>query len=181
MSSSLSAWPRDVALDFLSGGGELGALMRAKDWSATPFGLPETWSRNVKAAVSICLNSRFPLLLWIGPELRIVYNDAYIPFLGAAKHPAMLGEPGRTAWSEIWPAIGPMHDAVRAGRATWVEHYQMFFARRVRHEEVYVTFGYSPILDEGGRTIEGIFCACYETTAEVIRERRLSTLRHLGA
>ncbi|MEA1835120.1 response regulator [Methylobacterium durans] len=73
-----------------------------------------------------------------------------------------------------------MHDEVQASRATWVEHYQMFFARRVPHEEVYVTFGYSPILDESGHRIEGVFCACYETTEEVIRERRLSTLRHLG-
>lgn len=181
MTSDTPASPRDLSLAFLSGGGELGALMRAKDWSATPLGPPVSWSHNIKAAVSICLKSRFPILLWIGPELRIVYNDAYIPFLGEAKHPAMLGEPGRKAWREIWPAIGPMHDEVRAGRATWVEHYQMFFARRVRHEEVYVTFGYSPILDESGSTIEGIFCACYETTAEVIRERRLLTLRHLGA
>ncbi|MGH1588747.1 response regulator [Methylobacterium phyllosphaerae] len=181
MASSASALLLDAPLAFLKGGGELGALMRAKDWSDTPLGFPGTWSRSVKTAVSICLNSRFPILLWIGSDLRIIYNDAYIPFLGRAKHPAMLGEPGEKAWAEIWPAIAPMHDAVQANRATWVEHYQMFFARRVPHEEVYVTFGYSPILDENGRGIEGVFCACYETTEEVIRERRLSTLRHLGA
>ncbi|MFC0373477.1 ATP-binding protein, partial [Methylobacterium isbiliense] len=181
MNSDTSVLNRGGPLDFLNGGGELGALMRAKDWSSTPLGLPETWSQTIKVAISICLNSRFPILLWIGDELRIIYNDAYIPFLGEAKHPAMLGEPGRTAWSEIWPAIAPMHDQVRAGRASWVEHYQMFFARRVPREEVYVTFGYSPILDDSSRGIEGVFCACYETTEEVIRERRLSTLRHLGA
>ncbi|MGY2047981.1 response regulator [Methylobacterium sp. JK268] len=181
MISDTSALTTDVPLAFLSGGGELGELMRSKDWSATPLGPAEFWSRNVKTAVSICLNSHFPILLWIGDELRIIYNDAYISFLGEAKHPAMLGQPGLTAWSEIWPAIAPMHDEVQARRATWVEHYQMFFARRVPHEEVYVTFGYSPILDESGRSIEGVFCACYETTEEVIRERRLSTLHHLGA
>ena len=166
---------------FLSGGGEMAALMRGKDWSATPLGLPDTWSQSIKRAVSICLNSYSPILLWLGPELRIVYNDAYIPFLGEAKHPAMLAEPGRVAWGEIWPAISPMHDEVLAGRATWVEHYQMFFARRLPREEVYVTFGYSPILGEDNRTVEGVFCACYETTNEVIRERRLSTLSSLCA
>ena len=80
---------------WLAGGGEMGARMRAKDWSATPLGYPATWPRSVKTAVSICLNSRSPILLWLGPELRIVYNDAYIPFLGDTKHPAMLGATGR--------------------------------------------------------------------------------------
>ena len=135
---------------WLAGGGEMGARMRAKDWSATPLGSPETWPQSVKTAVSICLNSRFPILLWLGPELRIIYNDTYIPFLGDRKHPAMLGAPGREAWGEIWGIIGPMHEEVAAGRATSVEHQLMFFARRLprlrvglhivrRHAQLHVT------------------------------------------
>src|SRR3984893_9784999 len=87
---------------WLAGGGEMGGRMRAKDWSASPLGHPETWPQSVKTAVSICLNSRVPIALWLGPELRLIYNDAYIPFLGETKHPAMLGAPGREAWGEIW-------------------------------------------------------------------------------
>ena len=55
---------------FLSGGGEVGALMRSKDWSVTPLGVPETWSVSIKTAVDVCLQSRFPILLWLGPELQ---------------------------------------------------------------------------------------------------------------
>jgi PAS domain S-box-containing protein len=168
-------------LAWFSGGGEMGALMRAKDWAGTPLGAPETWSQSIKTAVSICLNSRFPILLWIGPELRILYNDTYIPFLGETKHPAALGAAGREVWGEIWSTVGPMHEEVAAGRATSVEDQQMFFARRLPREEVYVTFGYSPILAPDGVTIEGVFCACTETTTKVIGERRLATLRALGA
>ena len=72
--------------------------MRAKDWSASPLGHRESWTQSVRTAVSICLNSRVPIALWLGPELRLVYNDAYIPFLGETKHPAMLGAPGQEAW-----------------------------------------------------------------------------------
>jgi hypothetical protein len=183
---SANAVSIDVGADleasaWLAGGGEMGARMRAKDWSATPLGSAERWPQSVKTAVSICLNSRFPIVLWLGPELRIVYNDTYIPFLGDTKHPATLGAPGREAWGEIWETVGPMHEEVAAGRATSVEHQLMFFARRLPREEVYVTFGYSPILGDDGRTIEGVFCACTETTAKIVGERRLATLRDLGA
>ena len=171
-SSTGSAW--------LAGGGEMGARMRAKDWEATPLGPIDTWSQSVKSAVSICLNSRFPIVLWMGPELRVLYNDTYIPFLGETKHPAALGAPGREVWGEIWSTIGPMHEEVAAGRATSVEDQQMFFARKLPREEVYVTFGYSPILAPDCADIEGVFCACTETTKKVIGEQRLATLRGLG-
>jgi hypothetical protein len=149
----------------------MGARMRAKDWSATPLGSAETWPQSVKTAVSICLNSRSPILLWLGPELRIIYNDTYIPFLGDTKHPAMLGATGLEAWGEIWDTIGPMHEEVAAGRATSVEDLQMFYARHLPREEVYATFGYSPILGDDGRTIEGVFCGCTETTGRIIGVR----------
>ncbi|MEM5786645.1 MAG: ATP-binding protein, partial [Syntrophobacteraceae bacterium] len=47
-------------------------------------------------------------------------------------------------------------------------------------EETYFTFSYSPIRSEGG-AVEGMFCACQETTEKVIGERRLKTLRELAA
>jgi PAS domain S-box-containing protein len=169
------------SLGWLAGGGEMGALIRAKNWSATSLGAPETWPQSIKTAVSICLNARVPIALWLGPELRLLYNDTYIPFLGETKHPAILGAPGREAWAEIWATIAPMHEEVAAGRATSVEDVQLFFARRLPREEVYVSWGYSPILAPDGFTIEGTFDACNETTAKVVGERRLATLRDLGA
>lgn len=174
-----------VSRDFTSLAGSLVAArwgrLRAKDWSATPLGHPKTWSRSIQIAVSICLNSRFPMLLWLGPELRLVYNETYLPVLGENKHPAALGTPGRQVWGEIWGTIGPMHEEVAAGRATSVDDLQLFFARRLPREEVYVTFGYSAILAADGVTVEGTFNVCIETTAKVVSERRLATLRDLGA
>jgi hypothetical protein len=79
---------------FLAGGGEIGALMRAKSWSDTLLGAPETWPDVLKMAVSICLNSRFPITLWWGPELVMLYNDAWRPVLRKTKHPVALGRPG---------------------------------------------------------------------------------------
>lgn len=52
--------------------------------------------------------------------------------------------------------------------------------RNLPREETYFTFSYSAILGATG-TVDGIFCACTETTARVIDERRLRTLRDLAS
>lgn len=179
MTASARMPPGGEAVDFLSGGGELGVLIREHDWSTT-LGPPQSWSTSVKTALSFCLHSRFPILLWVGADLRILYNDAYIPFLGKAKHPVMLGAPGREVWSEIWEDIAPMLAEAMAGRATWVEDYRFFFDRKLAREETYVTFSYSPIIIPGTDGVEGVFCVCTETTRRVVGERRLSTLHKLG-
>jgi len=104
---------------FLSDGGEMGERMRAFDWSTSSLGEPAGWPGTLKTAVSICLSSRFPMLLWWGPELTMIYNDPYAPILGD-KHPGALGSSGQSVWPEIWDVIGPMLAGVmERGEATW--------------------------------------------------------------
>src|SRR5262249_40400465 len=147
----------------------------------TPVGPVETWPQGLKAAVSICLGSRYPIVIWWGREdFTQFYNDAYIPILGITKHPGWLGRSGREGWSEIWPTMGPMWEGVFAtGQATWSEDFLYVLNRNLPREETYFTFSYSPIRDDTG-AVGGIFCACNETTGRVIGERRLRTLRDLG-
>jgi PAS domain S-box-containing protein len=168
-------------VSFLAGGGEMGERTRTLDWSQSPVGPPARWSQSLKTAVSICLGSRHPIVVWWGnPAYTQFYNDAYISFLGAHKHPAFLGRSGRECWSEIWPTIGPMLEGVYAsGEATWSEDLLLVLDRNLPREEAYFTFSYSPIRDDDG-AIGGIFCACSETTGRVLGERRLRTLRDLS-
>jgi signal transduction histidine kinase/CheY-like chemotaxis protein len=166
---------------FLAGGGEMGERMRSFDWARTTLGLPERWPPSLKAAVTLCLGSRFPIVIWWDREETIqLYNDAYISFLGPNKHPAFLGRSGRECWREIWDTMGPLWERVFAtGEATWSEDFLYVINRRVPREEGYFTFSYSPIRG-ATEAVEGIFCACYETTGKVVGARRLETLRRLG-
>jgi signal transduction histidine kinase len=168
-------------LSFLSGGGEMGARMRAFDWSSSPVGPAADWPQSLKTAVSICIGSRYPIVIWWGnPEYTMFYNDGYIPILGVTKHPGWLGRSGRDCWKEIWSTVGPMLESVfETGEATWSEDLLLVMERNISREENYFTFSYSPIRDEKGK-VPGIFCACYESTGQVIGERRLQTLRDLG-
>lgn len=160
--------------------GEAAALIRQKDWENTPLGPRSEWPQSLRTAVSICLHSRFPMLIWWGPRLVKIYNDAYRPMLGD-KHPAALGRPGREVWGEIWDIIGPMlRGVLERGEATWSEDQMLPLARYGFVEECYFTFSYSPIADESGG-VGGVFCAVTETTARVVGERRLQVLRDLSA
>jgi hypothetical protein len=157
---------------FLQGGGEMGELIRQKDWSKTAIGTPEDWPQSLRIAISIVLNSQFPMFVWWGPDLITFYNDSYRVIAGE-KHPAALGKPGPLVWAEIWNVVGPLADNVMTeGVSNWAEDQILYVNRRGYVEETYFTFSYSPVLDEAG-SIRGVFCACTETTEKVMASRRI--------
>ena len=159
---------------FLSGGGDMGNLMRSKDWSASLVGPPDTWPQSLRTTLSIILNSKFPMFLFWGPDLVCFYNDAYRPSLGnEGKHPNILGSRGEDYWQEIWPVIKPLIDQVLAGgEATWSEDQLIPIYRNGKMEDVYWTFSYSPVNDESGKPA-GVFVTCNETTEKVNTFRSL--------
>lgn len=150
---------------FLSDGGEMGALMRAHDWSSSPLGSPENWPHSLRTVVSLMLTSKFPMFIAWGPDLAFLYNDGYRPIFGA-KHPHALGLPFRQVWQEIWPDIEPLVTKALAGEATYHEDLHLVMERNGYPEDTWYTFSYSPVRDESGE-IAGMFCACTETTQEV--------------
>ena len=167
-------------LPFLDGGGVAGELARTVEWARTPLGPPGGWSQSLKTIVGVILQSRHPMFLWWGPELIQVYNDAYLPSFGAGKHPAAMGQRGRDCWQEIWPIIWPQIDDVMSRkRSSWNEDQLVPAFRNGRIEEVYWTYGYSPVLDDGGG-VGGVLVVCTETTSQVVVARRNRTMRSLA-
>jgi PAS domain S-box-containing protein len=170
--ASVSTRGFDVA--FLTGGGEMGALMREYDWASTPLGPPESWPLPLKTAVRLILNTGHPMYIWWGPDLRCFYNDAYRRTLGPERHPGSLGRPGLDVWAEIWHLIGPQVDFVVAGRGSiWDENRPLPITRYGRLDEIYWTYSYSPIDDETAPNgVGGVLVVCTETTAHVLAERQ---------
>ena len=177
---------RPTSADFLAGGGEMGALMRAYDWSRSPLGKPETWPQSLRTAVRILLNTNHPMFIWWGPDLIQFYNDAYRQTMGPERHPSALGQGGRKCWAEIWDIIGPQIQQVMSGRgATWHEDQLVPVTRYGKLEQVYWTYGFSPIDEDDG--IGGVLVVCRDVTDEhraaaKLREREaeLARVQQLG-
>ena len=95
------------------------------------------------------------MVVWWGDDLRFLYNDAYLPFLGE-KHPA-LAQPGAEVWTEIWETIGPMLTSVlNSAQATWSEDERLPMNRHGYWEETYWTWSFSPLHDDGGQVPRGV-------------------------
>jgi hypothetical protein len=163
-----------------AGSGEMAARMQSFDWSKTPVGPVEQWPQSLKTTVRIMLTSRYAMWMAWGPDLTFFYNDAYTPTLGN-KHAWALGEPASKTWTEIWSDIGPrIKRVLQTGEATWDEGLRLLLERSGYAEETYHTFSYSPLADDMG-VVSGMLCVVTEETERVIGERRLKTLRDLGA
>ena len=165
--------------DFLAGGGESGARMRAVDWSRTALGDPASWPRSLKTIVRMMLDSRYAMWMLWGPELTFFCNDAYLPTVGIRRDWVM-GARSDKVWAEIWPDVWPRIDQVLTrGESTWDEALLLFLERSGFPEETYHTFSYSPVYDDENR-IAGMLCVVTEVTERVQSERGLALLRGLS-
>ncbi|MFS8065091.1 MAG: ATP-binding protein [Byssovorax sp.] len=175
--AATGAAPHD-SLDWLVGGGEMGKLIRATDWSTTALGPLAAWPQSLRTMVSVCLASNFPMCLAWGPGFVQLYNDGYRPICGA-KHPGSMGQDFSACWASTWPVIGEAFNRARAGEAQFLENRRMFLDRNGYLEETWFTFSFSPIRDETG-DVGGIFHPVTETTARMLSERRVRALRDLA-
>ena len=155
-----------------AGSAPMSQLLRAHDWRQSPLGPPATWTRELQTIVDLMLGSKFPMFVAYGPQLGLLYNDAYAEVLGA-KHPASLGRRFEEVWSEIWHDILPIVQGAMKGQSTFHENLPLEMNRKGYLEQTWFTFSYSPVRDEAG-LVRGMFCACTETTDQVLAERQLA-------
>ena len=149
------------------------------DWSSTLLGGRETWPQSLRLSVALILASGFPMAIRWGPELVLIYNDAYRPIL-RDKHPEALGRPLREVWWEVYPELGPLNEAILRGEreAFFAEDLPWTIQRQgTIVEDARFTISYSPIPDEAAPSgIAGVLTTCIETTERVRKEEALRVL-----
>ncbi|MEJ1224004.1 PAS domain-containing sensor histidine kinase [Sediminicola sp. 1XM1-17] len=148
---------------FLKGGGEMGKLIRNKDWGNTPLGDPKDWPHSLQTMVSVMLDNPFGMYIAWGKEYTQIYNDGYRPILGQTKHPNALGISTRKTFSEIWHIIGSMFDGVMEGIPVGFPDFMLPLDRNGFVENCYFDFAYSPIRLDNGE-VGGVLVTVIETT-----------------
>ncbi|QHJ00217.1 PAS domain-containing protein [Xylophilus rhododendri] len=166
------AAPPPPAPIFPFGDSAMAAQLRGHDWSASPLGPTVSWPRPLRQAVRTLLDSSVPMWLAWGPQLSMVYNQAYASMLHG-KHPGALGAPLESVWGEIWPQVEPLVQAALGGQALAREDMALAVHRDGRLEEAWFTFSYLPLRDDLG-AVRGLSCTVWETTGRVLDQRRLA-------
>lgn len=157
---------------FLSGGGEMCELIRAKDWGNTALGDPSTWPQSLRTMVSVMLDNPFGMYIAWGKEYTQLYNDGYRPILGSTKHPQALGIGTRETFAEIWHIIESMFADVMKGKAVGFPDFMLPLNRNGFIEECYFDFSYSPIRKENGE-VGGVLVTVIETSNKKKAEEAL--------
>src|SRR5580698_8134778 len=172
---------RQLIESVFAGSGEMATCMRALDWAATPLGPVEKWPQALRTCVRIVLGSAYPMNICWGPDYINLYNDAYLPSMGA-KHPWALGQSSRDVVPEVWEFTKQMFDRVVAqGQPFSALTDQLFPLNRNNYlEEAYFALSISPIPDDNGN-VGGVLAILLETTERVLEDRRRHLLRDLAS
>jgi PAS domain S-box-containing protein len=170
---SSSAVDKHRGEGFPFGGGNMGALIRALDWSKTTLGPLSDWPPHLKAAVNLLLPAEAQIVLFWGSDFVALYNDAYAPTIGD-KHPRALGRPARENWEELWDDLEPLlRRVLETGETVYAKDRPFYIERHGYPENVYFDISYSPVRDEAGG-VGGVLCIVSETTDRIIAQRELS-------
>ena len=150
-----------------------GALMRGHDWSQTTLGHPAQWPEALKTLTSLMLRSKTPVFVAWGPELCLLYNDAYMKILGQ-RHPAALGRGLYAVWPEVRADIEPLVNQTLAGESVYLESASFILRRNGADERASFSFSYTPVDGPDGQAA-GFYCALAETTARELAEKTRQT------
>lgn len=150
------AWP-----EVLRSAGATGSRVADHPWERTPLGAIETWPQTLRTAVLLVLESSVPSILYWGPELTALYNDAYRPLLGDKPDP--LGAPFETVWTESLDEIGPVVERALAGEPSGLLDSGFVLERFGRRERAWFVWSFTPVRDECGAVV-GVLNQTLETT-----------------
>lgn len=170
--------PPELEIAFDSAGA-MTSLLYGCDWDATSLGPPSAWPQSLRSAASICFGAKYPIAIYWGAELSLIYNEAWSAIPGD-KHPWALGRPGAAVWPDIWHIVGPEFERALQGEGTLALDRLLPMERRGFLEETYFNYNLSPIVAEDG-VISGVFNAGIETTDRVVAERRQQVLLDVTA
>src|SRR5580692_3494524 len=172
---------RKLIESVFAGSGEMATRMRALDWSTTALGPVEQWPQALRTCVRIVLDSAYPMNICWGPDYVNLYNDAYVPSMGA-KHPWGVGRSARDVVSELWEFVGPMFERVVTQRQPFSGLADQLYPinRNSYLEEVYCALSVGPLPDDNGN-VGGVLAILLETTERVLEDRRRHLLRDLAS
>ncbi len=165
----------DDDVNLFAGDGEMRAMLRYFDWSASPLGYPSTWPKEIRVLVRQLLASDFPMWVAWGGDLHMIYNDAYRQIL-LDKHPYAIARPVAEVWAELRSQIVPLLAEALGGKPSPLLLMPFDIMRYGKLDPVWFNFALSPVFADGAKPqVLGILCVITEST--MLSRTRTATLQ----
>jgi PAS domain S-box-containing protein len=145
--------------------------VRTFAWGETSLGPMESWPPSLRQIVDVVLSALHPSFAAIGPELRVVYNDAYVEIL-QHRHPDALGQPMSEVWAPVFEEYRSLVEQVMRGEATYFVDERVALGNSPEQPWRWFTFSWTPWRDETGAVL-ALYGVATETTARVLAETEL--------
>ncbi|KAF0533980.1 PAS domain S-box protein [Gigaspora margarita] len=156
-------------------------LLNSRDWSSTCLGSLDSWEPSFRNIVNLFLHSKFPTIIFCGPDLIYIYNQAHAKNL-KSKHPYVLvfGRPFAETHPEHFGYVKSRYERIKStGKGIFEKDVRFIQYGDDYEEENYISYAMSPIFKEDG-TFWAMLDVCDFTTHKVLAERRIKTLSVLA-
>ena len=154
-------------------------LFRNVDWAKTGFGPMASWPTELRTIVRLLLVDTSPVILYWGQANSIMYNEAYMPFVGE-KHPHILGMNASDVFINFG---GVFEDILREQRLSGLTSSgassMLLIERHGFLEETYCDWKMIPVIDDCGDVV-GSYGVTTDLTKDVIWTRRNECVTNLA-
>ena len=147
-------------------------LINDYDWAANPLGPIPGWPESLRGAVRLMMAVQTPMVMMVGADGILIYNNAYAEFAGA-RHPDIFGQPVAQAWPEVADFNRDKLARGLAGESLSLHDQELALNRHGQLEDGWMDLHYSPILGDDGQPL-GTLCIVHETTNRVMAEKALA-------
>jgi len=174
---AVADWTAEVTTGYLT---PHMSFARNYDWGSTPLGPMREWSAEFRQVANLVMNNPHPASIFWGPDLNMLYNEAYAMEVAGNKHPGLMGTGFSGPFAEIWDAVGPLFaECARTGISIRKEDDYLPIHRHGFLEETFYSWSWTPLYG-GTRKILGFYNAPFETTQAVLHHRRTQTVSKVG-
>ncbi|WP_052726258.1 PAS domain-containing protein [Devosia epidermidihirudinis] len=147
-------------------------LINDFDWATSLLGPIPDWPESLKGAIRVMMAAASPMVMMVGPDGVLIYNDSYAEFAGE-RHPAIFGQPALEAWPEIADFNADKIAMGLRGETIVLRDQELVLNRHGQPESGWMDLHYSPILNNDGLPL-GTLCLVHETTDRIMAERALA-------
>ncbi|KAI1385947.1 uncharacterized protein F4822DRAFT_358381 [Hypoxylon trugodes] len=149
------------------------------NWAKSAAGPIADWDTELRHISRFLLADTSPAVLFWGDSSAVLYNEAYLPFLGQS-HPEAMGMDASDIFTPIWSQLaGVISEQRRTGRTETCTGTMLLVKRNGRLRETYFDWKLIPVTDDDGE-VKGSYGIPLDRTQEVICSRQNDCIQRLS-